>query len=79
MQVDVEKIRKEVGKRIKIRRIELDINQRELAKILGICQTHVSEWEAGRRPIRVEHIIQLTHVLKMTSAQLLGEESYTLQ
>ena len=39
------------GKIVRGLRVKEDITQEELAKRLGIAQTHVSEIESGKRPV----------------------------
>jgi transcriptional regulator with XRE-family HTH domain len=66
-------IRKRVGHRIKVRRVELDMKQVELGALVGVTQVHISEWEIGRRALRVEQAMQLAAALKTTVGYLVGE------
>lgn len=50
----------DLGKRIKERRLELDLSQEELAHQLGVCLRTVNSWERGtvlpmRRNRRIVH------------------------
>jgi transcriptional regulator with XRE-family HTH domain len=48
---DILNIRRSVGKRIKIARIEGDVSQDRLAEWLGVTQKTISAWENGRSEI----------------------------
>ncbi|NWF93352.1 MAG: helix-turn-helix transcriptional regulator [Syntrophaceae bacterium] len=47
---------REIGERIKKRRIELPISQEELAEILGVTYQQVQRYENGRNRLNVENI-----------------------
>ena len=71
--MDAKTCRKKVGHRIKVRRVELDLKQEELGAMLGIHQSQISEWEIGRRALRIEQAMAIAKVLKTTVAYLVGE------
>lgn len=73
VSMDVSTFRKQVGKRIKLRRIELDMKQDDLGAILGVPQSQISEWEIGRRAMRIEQAAGIAAGLKTSVAYLLGE------
>lgn len=67
-------IRMQVGHRIKVRRVELDLKQEALGQRLGVPQSQISEWEIGRRALRIEQAIALAQALDTTVGRLVGEE-----
>jgi len=71
--MNTEEIRKQVGHRIKVRRVELQLEQRELGDLLGVPQSRVSDWERGRRAVRLDDAMALAKVLQTTVAYLAGE------
>lgn len=71
--MNVEEVRKRIGHRIKVRRVELDLNQQALAEQVGAKQSQISEWEIGSRAMRIEHAIMLAEALETTVAYLVGE------
>jgi transcriptional regulator with XRE-family HTH domain len=73
-----EDIRKQIGHRIKVRRVELGLRQQDLADRLGLQQNHISEWEKGSRAIRAEQLVRLAKVLGVSVAQLVGEQPRSL-
>ncbi len=73
MQSDTQETRKRIGHRIKVRRVELYLKQSELGDLLGVTQAHISEWEIGRRALRVEQALELAKALKTTVGYLVGE------
>lgn len=57
----------EIGDRIKKRRIQLEYNQAQLAKLLGIERASVILWESGQvRNIRPDNLINLGKVLRVS-------------
>jgi transcriptional regulator with XRE-family HTH domain len=73
-----EDIRRQIGHRIKVRRVELELRPQELADPLGLQQNHLSEWEKGSRAIRAEQLVRLAKVLGVSVAQLVGEQPRSL-
>lgn len=65
--------RKMVGRRMKVRRTELAMKQVELGEILGVTQAHISEWEIGRRALRIEQAAAIAEGLKTSVGYLVGE------
>jgi len=68
-----EEIRKQIGHRIRVRRVELRLDQRELGQRVGVAQPQVSDWENGRRPLRFDDAIALAKALRTSVAYLAGE------
>lgn len=57
-----------------VRRVELQLEQRQLGELIGVPQSQISEWELGRRGLRIEHAIALAKALRTTVAHLAGEQ-----
>ncbi len=66
-------IRKEIGHRIKVRRVELYMHQKDLGALIGAPQSQISEWEIGRRRLSLEQAMALAKALKTTVGYLVGE------
>ena len=58
-----------IGQNIKIMRIRKGVTQSELAKKLGISQTHMSNLEHGRVSVNLKVLLRLSHYF---SCALLG-------
>jgi transcriptional regulator with XRE-family HTH domain len=71
--MNVAEIRKQIGHRIKVRRVVLDMKQEELGQRLGVPQSQISEWEIGRRALRIEQAVALAQALDTTVGHLVGE------
>lgn len=56
-----------------MRRVELDMKQEELGTVLGLTQAQISEWEIGRRALRIEQAMDLAKGLRTSVAYLVGE------
>lgn len=54
---------KSIGKRIKLRRKELNIKQNELAEKLNISNNHLSSVENGREKPSLELLVTCSHYL----------------
>lgn len=70
---NTEAVRKQVGHRIKVRRVDLDLQQKELGALLGVPQSQISEWEIGRRALKIEQAMEIAKALKTTVGYLAGE------
>lgn len=71
--MDIAALRKQIGHRIKVRRVELDLGQVELAERLGLPQSRISAWERGQGGIRLDQAVELAAVLQTSVAYLVGE------
>ena len=47
---------------IKERRLQLGLSQVQLAKLLHVTQSTISEWESGRKPPNLPHAMELAAV-----------------
>lgn len=73
MQDNAEEIRRQIGHRLRVRRVDRNMLQRDLAEATGVDPTQVSAWEGGRRVMRVEDAMKVAQVLGTTVAYLVGE------
>jgi len=55
---------KKLGKKIKLARIEMDLNQTQLADKIGAKQKSISRYETGLAMPSVETLIKITTILK---------------
>lgn len=62
----------EIGQRIRQRRKELKITQRELAAALGLTPGYIGHLERGTRSMSVEVLLMLCKELKVAPSWLLG-------
>lgn len=53
---------KEIGLRIKTLRLKNNIYQTELAKTIGVSQTHMSNIESGRAGLTLENLVKMVHI-----------------
>jgi len=64
---------KKLGKKIKIARIELDLNQTDLAKKIGAKQKSISRYETGLSIPSIETLLKISKVLKKPAGYFLEE------
>lgn len=60
-----------IGKRVKMQRISAKVSQTELAKELGVTQTHLSNIENGRAGLTIPNLIKLHQILECLSVLFL--------
>ena len=65
--------RKKLGKKIKLARIEIDLNQTQLAKKMGAKQKSISRYETGIASPSIETLIKIAKVLKKPTGYFLEE------
>ena len=61
-----------VGKRIKLARELAGMTQEKLAEIVGVSRTAVVRWESGETDPTIDHLIEMTKVLRVSADFLLG-------
>ena len=61
-----------IGRRIKLARELAGLTQEKLAEIIGVSRTAVVRWESGETVPTVDHLIEMTSVLKVSADYLLG-------
>lgn len=64
---------KKLGKKIKIARVELDLNQSELAGKIGAKQKSISRYENGLSMPSIETLMKISKVLKKPAGYFLEE------
>ena len=65
---------KQIGERIADLRTDNDMQQGELADILGIHQSALSRIEKGQRAIREDELLRIARHFRVTTDYLLGNE-----
>ena len=65
---------KGLGERIKKLRMSRKLSQRELAELLGVSVTLISNYENSERTPSAENIISLANIFRCSSDYLLGIE-----
>jgi transcriptional regulator with XRE-family HTH domain len=64
---------KKLGKKIKVARVELDLNQSELAKKIGAKQKSISRYENGLSMPSIDTLMKIAKALKKKAAYFLEE------
>ena len=64
------------GKRIKELRIEKNLTQLELAKIIGVKQSFISMWEHENIEPNIDNIIKLANFFEVCTDYLLGRQNW---
>ena len=70
----IRKLIMEFGKRFKKYRLENNLTQVEVAKMIGIDQTNISSWENDKTRPEYENLIKLSKIYDVTLDELLGVE-----
>ncbi len=63
------------GPRIKHFRKLMNLSQRDLAEIMHVSQSSITQWELETRTPDIEKIIQLCNVFGVTADMLIGNET----
>ncbi|MFA5156985.1 MAG: helix-turn-helix transcriptional regulator [Candidatus Omnitrophota bacterium] len=64
---------KKLGKKIKLARVEFDLNQTELADRIGAKQKSISRYETGLSMPSIATLVKIARVLKKPTSYFLGE------
>lgn len=65
---------KEIGYRIKTRRIKQGILQTEFGKMLDISQTHMSNIESGKAGVTLENLVKMVNIFDCSIDELVFGE-----
>ena len=65
---------KKLGKKIKVARVELDLNQTELAAKIKAKQKSISRYENGLSIPSIETLVKIAKVLKKPAGHFLEEQ-----
>jgi transcriptional regulator with XRE-family HTH domain len=65
--------KKKLGKKIKLSRVELDLNQSELAAKIGAKQKSISRYENGLSMPSIDTLVKIAKVLKKPAGYFLEE------
>lgn len=57
---------------IKSLREDNDLYQKDIAKILGTTQSYYAQYENGKRPLPIEHLITLCKFYNVSADYILG-------
>ena len=67
-----------IGNNIKTKRLAKDLNQEDLAKLVGLTRSSIAQIEAGRQAPSVYLLYQLCAILKTTIISLLPKNEFDL-
>jgi len=65
--------KKKLGKKIKLARVEQDLNQTQLAKKINAKQKSISRYETGVSSPTIETLVKIAKVLKKPAGYFLEE------
>ena len=63
--------KKKLGKKIKLARVEMDLNQTQLAKKIGAKQKSISRYETGTSMPTIETLVKIAKILKKPAGYFL--------
>lgn len=63
---------KAMGSNIRARRLEMGLQQLDLAEKLDVYSTYISELETGKRSVRLSTLVKLAEVLETTPDALIS-------
>ena len=62
---------KAIGKRVKVARIKANMKQEQLAEIISVSPTHLSNIETGTTRVSLQTIVRLANALSVSADDLL--------
>ena len=65
--------KKKLGKKIKLARVEMDLNQTQLAKKIGAKQKSISRYETGASLPSIETLMKIAKALNKPAGYFLDE------
>jgi len=66
--------KKKLGKRIKLARVEMDLNQTQLAHKIHAKQKSISRYETGASLPSIETLVKIAKILKKPAGYFLEEQ-----
>jgi transcriptional regulator with XRE-family HTH domain len=79
MKIDEPLLYREIGKRLKERRLELGLTQEQLAEASDVLRTSITNLEAGRQKTPLHVLYELCAVLEIEIFELLPKRSQVSQ
>lgn len=67
-----------IGKKIKMRRLELDLTQEQLGEMIGVTKVSICNWEKGIKFPSTENLIELSKTLNISIDYLIGNDCYVI-
>lgn len=67
-----------LGKRIREKRIEMNMSQEDLGHLLNVSKVSVSHWERNAKKPSSKNLIQLSKVLNTPLEYLIGNDKYVV-
>jgi transcriptional regulator with XRE-family HTH domain len=64
--------KKELGERLRNLRHSLGITQRDIARLLGVDQAHISNVERGVRGLTIQQVVKLSRGLRISADEILN-------
>lgn len=61
-----------IGERLREQRIDHDMSQAEIAKILKTTQTYYAEYELNKRKFPIKHLITICQLYHVSADYILG-------
>ena len=65
-----------IGKKIKQRRLELDMTQEQLGEMLGVTKVSICNWEKEIKFPSTENLIELSKIFNASIDYLIGNDCY---
>jgi transcriptional regulator with XRE-family HTH domain len=66
MAQTIEEIQKQIASRIRTRRLELGLSQKELGKLYGVTPVAITRYEAGQRRLGANDIARMAAILEVS-------------
>lgn len=73
-KVNISYVRKVFGKNLKYYRFKKNLTQEQLAELLNVDSTYISEMERGRKGARFDTLAKLSNHLNVSVSQLFDED-----
>ncbi len=77
--VELTRLKMELGKRIKQLRQDAGLSQQEFADYTGFSVSYIQKFEEGKREMKTNHLIRFSKVLKLKPFDIINTESTNLE